>query len=319
MPATLERATRLVEIAACPSTRVDRENGVIRGVKILGYESKNKRRYTRAAIERAAHLYENAAVFADHPGGRAQGNRRVADRVGTLMGVHVRESGLFADLHYFRSHALAGTIADAAEANSPGIGLSHVAEGTTRREGDLTIVEEITRVVSVDIVSNPATTRSLFESEELPERRPSMSTEIAELVEYISGVAAEINAIATERGGPPPKREPRVLRESQSGSALRRKLREIIAESNDDAEMLRAVRSIVGGSESAIELNEQLQASSVREKYFTDGPRGCTPSLRYTNKPPQSKPLRILRESRAQGGRLGGEGMAKFLREPNID
>ncbi len=42
--------------------RVDREHGVIRGVKLLGLVSRNGRRYLPAALQQAAGLYEGAKV-----------------------------------------------------------------------------------------------------------------------------------------------------------------------------------------------------------------------------------------------------------------
>src|SRR3954467_13319392 len=54
---------------------VDRDAGVIRGVKVLGWDSKNGRRYDPAGVDPA--LYEGADVNIDHaalknPGGRLE-------------------------------------------------------------------------------------------------------------------------------------------------------------------------------------------------------------------------------------------------------
>ncbi|MGD0652819.1 MAG: hypothetical protein ABSA16_00610, partial [Thermoguttaceae bacterium] len=49
--------------------RVDREEGVIRGVKILGLESRNRRSYLPEALAQAARLYEDAKVNVNHPKG----------------------------------------------------------------------------------------------------------------------------------------------------------------------------------------------------------------------------------------------------------
>jgi hypothetical protein len=44
------------------------------------------------------------------------------------------------------------------------VGFSHNVEARTSRRGDRVVVEVITRVQSVDLVADPATTRGLFES-----------------------------------------------------------------------------------------------------------------------------------------------------------
>src|SRR5689334_17588787 len=49
--------------------RVDREHSVLRGVKLLGIESRNGRRYLPTALAQAAALYENAKVNVNHPKG----------------------------------------------------------------------------------------------------------------------------------------------------------------------------------------------------------------------------------------------------------
>ena len=69
------------------------------------------------------------------------------------------------------SHPFAPAILEAAEKNPTLFGLSHNAEGRTRRDNGSTLVEEIVRVRSVDLVSDPATTKSLFESEHKPVKK----------------------------------------------------------------------------------------------------------------------------------------------------
>jgi len=158
--------TTLTELVHSPSLRIDRQAGLIRGVKVLGYESANGRSYQRQAVSRARPLYEGIRVNIDHvPAGRGDADRKLADRFGRLVNVRETESGLFADLDYLRSHPLAELMAEAAERMPEALGLSHNAEGRVRTGDDgRQVVEEIVRVKSVDLVSDPATTRTLFES-----------------------------------------------------------------------------------------------------------------------------------------------------------
>ena len=107
----------LVEFTAGGRTAlvVDRENGVIKGVKILGLESANGRSYRPAALQKAKGLYEGAMVNVDHPAGKASDPRRYADRLGHLEGVEQRADGLYGNLHFNPKHAVAEQLAWDAE------------------------------------------------------------------------------------------------------------------------------------------------------------------------------------------------------------
>ena len=153
--------------SAGQSLRVDREKGVIFGVKILGLESKNRRSYPKETIVRAASLYEGAKVNVDHPTGNPNSPRSYADRMGSLRNVRVgsESQGMFADYHFNPKHALAEQLIWDAEHVPENVGFSHNVEAkTSRGTNGHTIIEEITRVQSVDLVADPATTRGLFES-----------------------------------------------------------------------------------------------------------------------------------------------------------
>ena len=156
--------------------RHDPATSTIRGVKVLGLESRNGRSYTPAAARSAISLYENARVNVNH-GKAGSGPRDYQDRIGTLINVRFVEGrGLFADLRYNPKHPMAEQLVWDAE-NSPGsVGLSHNASGRTRQERGRTIVEQITAVHSVDLVSDPATTSGLFESVGHPSRAPDNRT-----------------------------------------------------------------------------------------------------------------------------------------------
>jgi hypothetical protein len=146
--------------------RVDRPSGVIRGVKILGLESRNGRVYTPQALTGSLALYEGAKVNVNHPKGHPQAPRDYQDRIGVIRGVVFRENeGLFGDLHYNPAHALAEQLAWDAEHAQENVGFSHNVQARTSQQGQRLVVEAITRVQSVDLVADPATTRGLFEAE----------------------------------------------------------------------------------------------------------------------------------------------------------
>jgi len=167
LPATTAE-TAIVEYAnaAGEALRLDRTAGVIRGVKLLGLTSRNRRRYTPQALRAAASLYEGAKVNVNHPKGHPASPRDYQDRLGTVRAVEFREgAGLFADLHFNPKHALAEQLQWDAEQAPYNVGFSHNVQAVVKRvEGEL-LVERITQVNSVDLVADPATTRGLFESE----------------------------------------------------------------------------------------------------------------------------------------------------------
>jgi hypothetical protein len=190
------------------AVEVDRQAGVIRGVKILGLQSRNARTYLPEALEQAVTLYERAKVNVNHPKGCPNAPRDYQDRIGVIRGAVVRPGeGLFGDLHFNPKHALAEQLIWDAEHLPENVGFSHNVEARTSRSGDQVVIEAILRVQSVDLVADPATTRGLFESagtasahaplsgltvEELKRQRP-------DLVEaLVQEAAAELASLRAE-------------------------------------------------------------------------------------------------------------------------
>ena len=144
--------------------RVDRAAGVIRGVKLLGLASRNGRRYRENALVDAVGLYEGAKVNINHPKGHPLSPRDYQDRLGVVRGVQFRAGeGLFGDLHFNPKHALSEQLVWDAEHAPQNVGMSHNVLARTSRDGDETVVEAITKVQSIDLVADPATTSGLYE------------------------------------------------------------------------------------------------------------------------------------------------------------
>lgn len=139
---------------------------VVQGVAVLGPRSDNGppggRHYTQQARGDVAELSEGAQVFLDHPENKSRGRvRSVNDLIGVLR--NVRESGdrvrgdfVLVD-HVDKLKRLAEQAPKAA-------GLSIRARGDVRRDGDREIVESVSKIKSVDLVSRPAATEGLAES-----------------------------------------------------------------------------------------------------------------------------------------------------------
>jgi hypothetical protein len=158
--------------------RVDRDAGVIYGVKVLGFRSRNSHglkeatggtEYTRKCAEESLPLYEGVDVLIDHdaaagPGRKARG---VADVFGALRNVTLAADGVRADLHFNREHPLARIVCEDVERGLGRFGLSHDASAKRERFDPASkrlVIESLATVRSVDLVRKPATNRNLWES-----------------------------------------------------------------------------------------------------------------------------------------------------------
>lgn len=169
--------------------KVDREAGIIRDVKILGRTSKNGREYETAAMQEASKLYEGSNVNVNHVDAKATGTRSVMEGVGWLVGSHYddKRDGVYGDLHLLKSHAATPLLMEAAERRPERFGLSHHADGSVTHKGRKVIVESISKVISVDVVQNPATTNGLFEQvdDKPTEIKKGKTMKLKEYVEQI--------------------------------------------------------------------------------------------------------------------------------------
>ncbi len=206
-PAAKETHTELVSEGVGSSFKIDREACIVRGVKILGTESRNKRSYTPQAISKARILYEGMRVNLNHPEeSQKHKTRDYQSRTGILKNVTEAADGLYADYHYNPKHLAAEQILWDIEHNPNSLGFSHVADlrGKKTSNGGM-VVEEIRMVKSVDLVTDPATTRGVFESlqeetemdiasltfEELSKARPDLIQESLNQVEVREAAKAK--------------------------------------------------------------------------------------------------------------------------------
>lgn len=180
--------------SSATSLRVDRQQGILRGVKLIGLTSRNGRQYKPEALVGAKSLYEGAKVNVNHPKGGPLSPRDYQDRLGIIREVNFRAGlGLFGDLHFNPKHPLAEQLVWDAEHNPRNVGISHNVLARVSKDGEQTLVEEITHVQSVDLVADPAATRGLYEQqaetlswealsvESLDQNRPDLTEVIRQL------------------------------------------------------------------------------------------------------------------------------------------
>jgi hypothetical protein len=181
------------------AVRVDRNAGVIRGVKVLGLQSRNGRTYLPEALTQAAALYEGAKVNVNHAKSSPFAPRDYQDRIGVIRNVQSRDGeGLFADFHFNPKHALSEQLLWDAEHAPENVGFSHNVQARTSRRGEQIVVEAILGVESVDLVADPATTQGLFESTGQPELHAEVTLAAASVDDLRERRADLVEAILSE-------------------------------------------------------------------------------------------------------------------------
>lgn len=141
-----------------PTTdRIDKDAGIIRGVRVLGIDSKHGYSYDIEGQRRACPMFEQMAVGLDHD--YKGGPMQVADAWGVLTNPGVDEKGTYADLKYIIKHEQTPAIIDDLERGLGLFSLSSVNR-VLREQGKVVLDFRPTRV---DLVVRGATTRTLLE------------------------------------------------------------------------------------------------------------------------------------------------------------
>jgi len=112
--------TQLTEVTFSESHTVDRDAGVIRGVKVLGRESRNGREYSDRPLTKQPGSTRGSASTSTTRSSRDECRAFCRGGFGWLAGVAVKTDGVYADLHYLRSHPQAAVIVEAASATRSG-------------------------------------------------------------------------------------------------------------------------------------------------------------------------------------------------------
>lgn len=166
----IDRCVESATIQTKGSLKLDREAGIVHGVKVLGWSGKGGQRiYQRRAVEQALPLYDGVVVNLNHvqagENDLSHPNRSVTERFGRIVNPRITDDGLFGDLKFNRKHYWAETFMGWVEDDPSAIGLSHdaILQGPMMKDGKRNI-ESIPKVFSVDIVADPGSTKGLHEN-----------------------------------------------------------------------------------------------------------------------------------------------------------
>jgi hypothetical protein len=150
--------------------------GIVENVKILGWKSKNRRRYLPEGIDPA--LYDRKPCNLNHPPiqnprDQAEVNRAVSasrDATGVFgetRDPYKNDEGVFAKQFWFNvDHPYAKTFSRFVLEAPHLVGFSPAHFGNSYHDGREDVVELVDEVRSVDLVGSSATTRGLLEAED---------------------------------------------------------------------------------------------------------------------------------------------------------
>ncbi len=155
---------------------IDASARIVKNVALTGCESRNGYRYTESALRSAVPLYVHKPVFLDHAAAQGSpGERSTRDLVGSVENVRYDSGRIRGDIRVLATDS-GKTFLALTESDAPGLGMSHVV--LAKRSADGKTIEQITEVISVDAVINPATTTTFHESlqtSEISERTGAMA------------------------------------------------------------------------------------------------------------------------------------------------
>jgi hypothetical protein len=158
---------------------VDPDQLLVSNVALTGRDSRNGYVYAESALRDAVALYDRKPVFLDHAADRTRPQERsTRDLVGSIVHPRFEDGRIRGDIRVLDTES-GRTFLSLAQSDAPGVGMSHVV--LAERSVDLSTVERIHQVISVDAVVNPATTTTFREStDDSPHTPPPDSALLAE-------------------------------------------------------------------------------------------------------------------------------------------
>jgi len=183
------------ESHALAESNIDKAKRVLYNVSIISRESKNNRIYSDVALDDVVHLIsENGRCYLDH---QLEGSRKVRELLGKYVKPRREGDRVFADLMVLEH--LSNWAFDIAERMPDVMGSSIDGEALIQpgaAEDDKDLVERVTRLNSTDMVSFPATTKSLFESEG-DEGTKKEVVKMEQLLRILAGLGVDVSTLET--------------------------------------------------------------------------------------------------------------------------
>lgn len=171
--------------------QIDKENLIIRNVAVLNKNSKNKRQYSEQALNEAVEILKGIPSYFNH-----SMKRDVRDLLGQFNGMRRAGDGVRGDLQLIESSRW---VLDVAARTPSAVGFSINAVGRTRKDGEIEIVESILKATSIDLVADPATTKSIFEEKKMAdEESKKLQEENKALLENLKKIQEE-NEVLVEK------------------------------------------------------------------------------------------------------------------------
>lgn len=143
----------------------DNGNRVIQNVVFLGAESAHGYTYKQEAMAKGVGLYNGVQCFINHPTAEEEksGRRDTMKIAGVTQNARHEEGKIKGDVKLL-DDAQGRKFWNIAHTMPTVASCSHIADGNMVEEGGKQFVDEITEVISVDLVVNGATTSTVFES-----------------------------------------------------------------------------------------------------------------------------------------------------------
>lgn len=167
-------------------TRIDRNAGMLYGVRVMGIKSAHGYDYSLDAQRAACPRYEQMPVGLDHD--YNGGPMTVEAAWGTLCNPRVDDRGTVADLRYLKTHVRTEQVLEDAERD---VGLFSLSAVTTRVVEHPKGTVKSFSPVRVDLVVRGATTKKLFEqANELDAEAKAQLAELAAVKKEIEEIKA---------------------------------------------------------------------------------------------------------------------------------
>jgi hypothetical protein len=200
-PGRVSYTAERLALALAPGTTVDREKGVISGVRVVGPSSRNGRKYPPAVLAQSAALFAAPVNVGHHfhPETFLPLPVPPEQRFGRIEAPRPAADGVSADLRFNPRHPFADPFCWAAEHDPKQFSFSPLMKVRWAKDADADgdrVAESILEVASVDIVSDGGTTSTIFESAYVTEAK-AMAADAASIAGELETPGAILDFVTT--------------------------------------------------------------------------------------------------------------------------